>query len=521
METKKSFSDRLVEKLPLLVVLFCCVQPILDVLGYWQDALKIPNVLTLLLRMLLLAATVLTGYCLSDRKRYYWAAVGVLGVLALGHIFACVQAGYKSPIEDMMNQIRIYFLPMMTLCFITFLRRNEKVLGAIKLGFALTMGIFLGIMLLSRLTGTDPYTYPTKKIGVLGWFLWTNPQSAILSMLMPLTVAWALGRWKTKVLPVLAVTAIAEFALYILAPRLAYASLVAIGVGLCICMLLAEGKKRLRQAVAIFLCTAVFAALYPVSPTHRNQVLIYEVAEGKQQQIDAILEETEATKPTEPGETTGTEPTEPRLPTKEEVRSEAYRDKLYRIYWAYVHGLIEQFGFDRTVQAYDYSIDTEQLANDRMKKLTFCKLLLEDSPASSKWFGLDVTRTIVPDIVLRDGEWVDGFAVYDVENDFHGIYYLCGIVGLVLMIAFLLWFALRVLVGMCRNFRAVFTIDLAAFCAAYCTAMLHCYFTASILRRNNSSVYLAMVLAGMWYLTRREIYAGAPKGEEGVREIAD
>ena len=519
METKKSFSDRLIEKLPLLVVLFCCVQPILDILGYWQDALKIPNVLTLLLRMLLLAATVLTGYCLSDRKRYYWAAVGVLGFMALGHILACVQAGYNAPVQDMMNQIRIYFLPMMTLCFITFLRKNEKVLGAIKLGFALTMGIFLFIMLLSRITGTDPYTYPTKKIGVLGWFLWTNPQSAILSMLMPITIAWALDRWRTKVLPVLAVTAVAEFALYILAPRLSYASLVAIGIGLSICMLIAEGKKRLRQAVAIFLCTAVFAALYPVSPTHRNQVLIYEVTEGKQQQIDAILEEPTEPVPTKPGESEPTE--EPHLPTKDEVKEESYRDKMYQIYWAYVHGLVEKFGLDRTLEAYDYSINTDQLASDRMKKLTFCRLLMEDSPASSRWFGLDVTRTIVPDVVLRDGQWVDGFAVYDVEYDFHGIYYLCGIVGLTLMLGFLLWFALRVLVGMCKGFRRVFTIDLAAFCAAYCTAMLHCIFTASILRRNNSSVYLAMVLAGMWYLTRREKKAEAPQAGEGVQEIAD
>ena len=91
-----------------------------------------------------------------------------------------------------------------------------------------------------------------------------------------------------------------------------------------------------------------------------------------------------------------------------------------------------------------------------------------------------------------------------IRDSFHGIYFLCGGVGLALMLGFLMWFALRVLLALVRRFRTAFTVDLAAFCAAYCTAMLHCYFTASILRRNNASVYLAMILAGMWYLTRRE-----------------
>ena len=68
MDKKRTFSQRLTDKLPLLVVLFCCIQPVLDVLGYWQDELGIPNVLTLTLRMLLLAGTVLAGFLLSDRK---------------------------------------------------------------------------------------------------------------------------------------------------------------------------------------------------------------------------------------------------------------------------------------------------------------------------------------------------------------------------------------------------------------------------------------------------------------------
>lgn len=501
LDKKRTFSQRLTDKLPLLVVLFCCIQPVLDVLGYWQDELGIPNVLTLTLRMLLLAGTVLAGFLLSDRKRYYWIAAGVLGLLTLGHGIACLQVGYPDPMQDLINLVRIYLMPMTAICFITFLRRNEKVFPAIKLGLALTMGIFILVMAVSELTGTNPYTYPNKKLGILGWFMWTNSQSAILSMLMPISIAWALSRWKTKLLPVLLVTAVAEVALFFLAPRLAYASLVAIGLGLSVSLLLAREKRGLRQAVAIFLCTAVFVGLYPVSPTRLNQLEISKNAAERQQAVDEIMNE--ATKPTKP-----TEPPQPGVPEPEPEPPQelTYLEKMDEIYSGYLGGLVRRFGLERVLKAYDFSTDTGYIANNRTKKIMFCKLLMEDSPRLSRWFGLDIGRMFLESKVKDPDtlQWVDGYEVYDVENDFHGIYFLCGGVGLALMLGFLMWFALRVLLALVRRFRTAFTVDLAAFCAAYCTAMLHCYFTASILRRNNASVYLAMILAGMWYLTRRE-----------------
>ena len=46
--------------------------------------------------------------------------------------------------------------------------------------------------------------------------------------------------------------------------------------------------------------------------------------------------------------------------------------------------------------------------------------------------------------------------------------------------------------------------ELAGCIFAFGFCMIHAIFTAAVLRRNNASVYLAAVLAGIWFLTRNQ-----------------
>ena len=55
------------EKLPLIILLFCLIQPVLDIAGYWQNRLGISNTATMAARMLLLGGSVLLGFFLSVR----------------------------------------------------------------------------------------------------------------------------------------------------------------------------------------------------------------------------------------------------------------------------------------------------------------------------------------------------------------------------------------------------------------------------------------------------------------------
>lgn len=485
--------------LPKLVLILCVIQPLLDIAGYWQTELNISNTITMLLRMILLAGTFLLGFLISDRKGWYYALAGVLVLLTVGHILACVNRpnGYKQAVTDLVNLIRIYFLPLMTICFITFLKQNPDVFPAMKKGMVINIILIAAVQLISTLTGTDPHTYHDDGIGIRGWFMWTNSQSAILAMLTPIAVTWGIQRWKDRLLPTILLTAISEATLYVLAPRLAYASLLISGAGIVLTLLIAD-RKRWRQALAVLLITCLFVAAYPLSPTSKRLNKNQARAEKTVEQIieaDIII------------------PAETVIPTDEdgEVKKDAAPvivldertaeslEKIYRsqdIIWS----MVERFGRDRVFQIYNYTLDPTVLASTRQMKLNFCYLLMRESGPLSHMFGLNLA-----DMTYQrqnaHGELVTDN--YDVENDFHGVYFLTGWVGLGLIILFLLYFGIRALLAIFRLPKVYFSVSMASFGIAYLLGLFHAYFTASVLRRNNASIYLAMVLAGLWYLSRR------------------
>ena len=78
---RKPFARAIQSRLPLLVFILCMIQPVMDVLSYWLDVAGADNTITLLLRLLVLVATVLAGFVLSGRKWIYFLLCGVLILL--------------------------------------------------------------------------------------------------------------------------------------------------------------------------------------------------------------------------------------------------------------------------------------------------------------------------------------------------------------------------------------------------------------------------------------------------------
>ena len=122
---------------------------------------------------------------------------------------------------------------------------------------------------------------------------------------------------------------------------------------------------------------------------------------------------------------------------------------------------------------------------------------MEEAGLPSKLFGLSLQDMKF----RRDDAVIDNF---DVENDFHGMYYLTGITGLILMLMFLLYFPMAAILRILLHPKKYLTLPMAAFGIAFIIAMIHAYFTASILRHNNASIYLAVILAALWELSNIE-----------------
>lgn len=463
--------------LQLLILALIVVQPLLDVMSYWLNVGGAENTLTLALRLGLLLITVVLGFCLAEKRRYYYITAAVLLLLALGHIWACVQFGYAQPVRDLTNLVRIYLLPLTALSFCTLLRRFPELRRKIPGALTLCLGLILLVELLATVTGTDPHTYANKSIGLLGWFYTTSSQSAILCMLVPIAVVYVCKKFASP-LPGMLTALIGMGMLFLFATRLALMGCIFTGLVLGLCLLL--HKKRI-QGIWLMALAVVFALLIPVSPMTKNQQLVQENAVLKQEDIDQLVARDELM------ERKVSRAANSRLEQKTaQTTDDQPERKLRSAYETYLPGLVEQFGLTRTAEAYNYSQSASDICDVRRAKITYSKLLLEDSPASAKLFGMELSR------------WDTETSSYDVENDFHGIFFLCGGVGLVLLLGYFGWFVVLVVRGFVKKKFALLTPEFVALLVSLVTCAAHIYATSGVLRRPNASFYLAVCLALCW-----------------------
>ena len=477
---------RLIALLPAFVVVLFAMQPVMDVASFWLEELEYPTTVTLLLRMGVLGVTVLLAFCLSDRKQLYVLAAGICCVLFAAHVFACWQVGYRDLVADATNFVRVVQMPVLVLCLITFFRQNDNCFEAMQTGLTAALLVILAVEAVSILTGTDASAYDNGH-GVLGWFSNANSQSANVAGLTAISLAWQLT-WKKRRPVLFWATVLGGLGtLYLMCTRLAYLGLVVITAGLSITLFLVRRKQDWKIALVMAVLCVMSIVVLPISPLghHWDNGNLYE--EGRQQQLEGQLgvnkEETLALAE--------------RMRTEGNLSDAEYRqlvEGLTPIYETYVGDFVEVFGLETTMEMYDYSADILVFADVRPKKIAFAEALLDASPITTRLFGVELSRFIVGD------------NNYDVENDFHGIYYLYGIVGLAAYVLFLMYFVGLVIWALLKNAKRYFTPEAAGHGIAFLLCMAHAVFTAGVLRRPNASVYLSAMLAAIYYLVRLKVY---------------
>ena len=375
----------LVSRLPQLMMALILLQPVLDILSFWQDQAGADNTLTLALRFGMLLVVALAGFCLSGRKRIYVALAFVLLGFGLCHAAAVIQVdlqtlpgereatGFWMLLSDFANYVRVAQIPVFTLCFITFLKRSgEKGFAAIERSFLLVLLIVAAVEVVSVLTGTNPYTYPNKSLGILGWFYFANSQSAILSMIVPVAIMAAIRKGTSRWIQPLCICVLGFAVLYCFGTRLSLAAIGATGVGLAFTLFVTNRKQK--GAIAMLLvCTAVCVGTVFQSPMYENQSRVAENAVRKQAYIDTLVAGDEA------------------WARDYGLTGEALeRQRLVGAYHFYLGGLVEKYGISRVIDLYDGTTDVSELANVRTAKRSYCELMLEDSPLLSRLFGLEL-----------------------------------------------------------------------------------------------------------------------------------
>ncbi len=532
-----TIKNKLSEKAHIFTALLMIIQPIMDIISFWFERFGLSGNITLVLRLGVLAFSLLFAYIITDRKWLYWVTCAVVVLFYAGHVFAIWQAGIQSIVTDFANFVRVVQMPLSVIVLISCMRQNKRGFEGMQWGMTISLWIILAVMIISVLTDTDPGMYRNGtnfyNTGVLGWFNNTNSQSSNLSVLLPISAVTLLNAKKRRPLALIITLVLGLLAMFFACTRLAYLAIVAVTVGIGVMILILK-RTDWKYSIVFLALAIVFVALIPISPmtAHLN---IYEDAQSDRQddlakkiadmeEVQALLNkknEAQANQsddpddPTEDDDDTGLTPEE----LRELVR------QLSPVYKYYISDFVQIFGLSETMEMYNYTTDVKTLSALRAKKIMFAEHTLNSLPESARLFGIEYSRFTVSESrygspLLNSTGDKEVVEIYDVENDFHGIYYLYGWAGLILYIAFILYFVWLVIWALFKNIKKYFTLEATALGVALIVCLAHAYNTAGVLRRPNASIFLSATLAGIYYLVKLKEY-DEDKNERNLPKITD
>ena len=460
------------------------VQPLLDVLSYFMQQSGSTTVTTAL-RTVLLAAVAGLGLGLSQRRRAYWIFFGITGGFWLLHALNCLRMGYQDPVADLGEYLKLIQFPLWTLCFLTFLRTKPgldlQAAGLLAVNFA----IILLVIALSFLTGRPTYTYASIQVGILGWFAVPTAQSAIVSILSIGLLLWA---YRTGQALVFTGASSAAFALlYLTATRLTYYSAILIATGFFVLILIAGGRGRLC-CIPLAAGLVLLVLAMNGSPMAQRRSIASESYDIYQAQSDRIM-----------GEDKGFSYDGGPIPPEVEAKLRRVYEEVYTQRDAagmpLLGDLLERFGTQRVMEAYDYTTQARTLYHTRTKKLTVLRLAWEDQGALSHLLGLEYSQSLI------NGN------TYDAENDFPALLCYYGWLGAGLYCCFAAGVLALVLAGAWRNrrhLRRYLSVELGAYAMILVLGLGAAQYSGNVMRRPSVTVYLSLAAAQLVYLSQGE-----------------
>ena len=453
-------------------------QPLLDALAFFTRNEVATAAGYLRLGILL----ILPLYLLFSLKKKggFLLSMGVIGLYCLLHVLNGFRVGYLSLYFDVAYLAKVVQMPVLAICLVYLIRDESSKRQAYR-GLTLAMALLGLCMLLAFVTGTGNSTYGGG-LGFSGWVINDNrnAHSIILVTLCCFAGYFALRsekKWVTAALPLLITLAFLTNG-----TKGCYYSLYAIFAGFSAYLLLEKpvlGKKTRWGLIALLLALMAFSVvIYPYTP--RARVSESQARAAKQGEIEAVLLEKGI-------DISGMSP-------QERFDNPQVKEVFEYYYFRYMIGvlpdLFDRFGMDRVLWHFNMRTDVAKLIDTREIKRCYSALIFEDSDPLTRLVGFEVSQ------IGFDG-------IHDLENDWPAIYYYYGWLGLGLYAAFVLYFLVLILLRLLRDFQGSFTAENVTLAMCLMLQLGLAQFSGAVLRRPNVSIYLALVLALIYYQTRR------------------
>ncbi len=514
----------LLEKhLSLLTVLLFAVQPALDVFSYFMARWG-RSVLSTGLRFALLAVVALVGLLLSRRRKVYFVFYGAALLFWAAHALNCFRVGYASPVSDAGNYLRILNFPIFTLTMITVLERGENLRRSVIFGMVLAFGEILLFTALPWALGRPVYTYESLGVGVMGWFGVANAQSAIIVLVIPLTLYWAYRSKRYWLF--LGAMVLSVGLLYVTGTKFTFYSIFIICGAFALVFFLRlrlKGLKYVLPLVAVAVVVFAFRHQSPMATRERmsdyHHGLYDELVENS---LENSADEETVTLIRKGAQVAGV--SDDRLERVRRALMGVYTDK--SVYGTLFKNLYDRFGVYNVMAAYNYTVEPTILSDSRLRKGVFAELMWEEKDFLTQCLGYEYSDMLM------------GGAIYDLENDFPALFYFCGYVGFALYMLLFVFFVVWVLRALAKTVSAqpgpkkprgrllafpvrcwqgvvaFLTPEMAAVGMTFLLAVIAAQISGNVLRRPNVTVYFGAAAALLYHLCRDRLRPPASSPEE-------
>ena len=459
------------------LVLLIAAQPLLDTVAYFTQNQN--GTVSGYIRLALLLILPLVALLKAERKKPLLLGFAVIGVFCLLRLLNCYRVGIVDLRYDLAYLVRVLQAPVLALSFLWYLRRPQTREQALR-GILIAALIMAASVPIARLTGTGNVTYGVG-LGYSGWVIDDNrcANSILLVTLSSFAVGYALKtrqRWLSVLIPLAAVTLFLTNG-----TKACYYGIFGIFGGYA-AFLLGEKlllKRPLKRGMLILLVLLmVFSVvIYPWTPRYRvDQHLAKTHTSGE---IEATLLEK------------GIDVT--KLSFEERFADPVVKEVFAHYYWQYLGvlpDLIDRFGMDKVLIQYRMTTNTGRLTDTRVMERSYAALIWkEETDTLTKLVGYETSR--------QDTE-----GDYDMENDWPAVFYYYGYLGFALYVGFILYFVLQILRTLRRDFSGSFTVLNFTLALTLGLQLGLAQFSGALVRRPNVSIYLALILALIWYQTR-------------------
>lgn len=380
--SKKASLIELVKNYYILVIV--AMQPVLDIIAYWTKNPDgtIAGTIRLAIMMLLPLYLLFALKTKKDRIRFILSML-VIGVYCVLHIANSMRVGYINMVFDISYLAKTAQMPILAICF-TFLIKDEQTRKQALNGLLIAALIYFSGIIIAVITGTAVDTYG-KGYGVSGWVIGDNRcANSVICVTLAVVMMYFSIKSDNKIINWI-IPPLLAFALIANGTKACYYSIFASCVGFACFLVLDKflhgGKFRTRVIAVLMLTAIVSAAVYPITPRYKIELTQQASSTRQQGELERIMEEM--------GYDLKSMTLEEKLAHPDIVQ--VFGDYYWDLMWAIIPDMFNRFTYEEICKEYEFCTDAGKLIDVRRMKTAYASMMWDDCDSLTRLVGFEVS----------------------------------------------------------------------------------------------------------------------------------